>query len=333
MLKDKYISILFLLLASVVLSACYHRHAPIQHAALVQYSEKQLDSISFSSKHHYTNGYNFVVKVDSLVLLRQQPEELVSGMQIDSFGVKKNAHLVVADIRIVPQDSIDSVWVELATEKQRFGWIHESDMLPKVVPDDPVSEFISTFSDVHMLISLIVIVIIAAAYSLRKVMNSNGKIVHFNDIDSFYPTLLCLIVASSASLYASVQVFAPEVWRQFYFYPTLNPFSVPPILSVFLFSVWSMLIVGLAVVDEARHQLPFGEALFYLLGLAAVCAVDYIVFSISTLYFIGYVLLVAYFWFAISRYYSNYHPAYFCGNCGTELHKKGRCPNCGAIND
>jgi hypothetical protein len=113
---------------------------------------------------------------------------------------------------------------------------------------------------------------------LRRIYRHNAHIVHFNDIDSFYPTLLCLIVASSATLYASIQTFNPELWKHFYFHPTLNPFSVPLALGVFLSSVWAMLIVGLAAVDDVRHQLPFGDAVLYLGGLAAVCAVNYIVF-------------------------------------------------------
>lgn len=331
MLRNRIVLSVLPLLMALLLVGCYHKHAPLEHAAL-QYSEEQIDSISFSTTHHYTNGYNFVVRCDSLHLMRQQPEEVVSGLYVDSFAVAKESRLVVADIRIVPQDTVDSVWVQLATEKQRFGWVHESSMLAQVVPDDPISMFISTFSDVHLLIFLIVIVVIMAAYYIKHVFSKKGRIVHFNDIDSFYPTLLCLLVASSATLYASVQVFGPEMWRQFYFHPTLNPFSVPLILSVFLMSVWAMLIVSLAVLDDVRYKLPFGEALLYLFGLAAVCAVDYIVFSISTLYFVGYILLVIYYIFAIHRYRSHHRQQYVCGKCGAPLHAKGRCPHCGAMN-
>ena len=39
-----------------------------------------------------------------------------------------------------------------------------------------------------------------------------------------------------------------------------NPFSVPFPLGIFLVSVWVMLIVGLAAVDDVRHHLPLGEA-------------------------------------------------------------------------
>ena len=287
----------------LMLSSCYHRHnSHQQHAAMVEYSYRQLDSISFSTTHHYTNKYNFLVFKDSLELMRQQPEEYISGLKVDTFAVKKNHLLVVTDIRMVPQDSIDSVWVQLAAENNDFGWVRESKLLPRVVPDDPISEFIMTFSNVHLLIFLVVIVVIAMAYLVRKVFHSNGKIVHFNDIDSPYPVTLVLLVSISAAFYGWIQSFEPEMWRHFYFHPSLNPFAVPHLLGVFLALVWAVLIVALACVDEVYHRLTFGEGLLYLGGLAGVCALDYIIFSVLSLYYIGYVLLIAYIYFAIKAY-------------------------------
>ena len=287
----------------LMLSSCYHRHnSHQQHAAMVEYSDRQLDSISFSTTHHYTNKFNFLVFKDSLELMRQQPEEYISGLPVDTFAVKKNHLLVVTDIRMVPQDSIDSVWVQLATENNDFGWIQESKLLPRVVPDDPISEFIMTFSNVHLLIFLVVIVVITMAYLVRKVFHSNGKIVHFNDIDSPYPVTLVLLVSISAAFYGWIQSFEPEVWRHFYFHPSLNPFAVPHLLGVFLALVWAVLIVALACVDEVYHRLTFGEGLLYLGGLAGVCALDYIIFSVLSLYYIGYVMLIAYIYFAIRAY-------------------------------
>ena len=287
----------------LMLSSCYHRHnSHQQHAAMVEYSDRQLDSISFSTTHHYTNKYNFLVFKDSLELMRQQPEEYISGLKVDTFAVKKNHLLVVTDIRMVPQDSIDSVWVQLAAENNDFGWVRESKLLPRVVPDDPISEFIMTFSNVHLLIFLVVIVVIAMAYLVRKVFHSNGKIVHYNDIDSPYPVTLVLLVSISAAFYGWIQSFEPEMWRHFYFHPSLNPFAVPHLLGVFLALVWAVLIVALACVDEVYHRLTFGEGLLYLGGLAGVCALDYIIFSVLSLYYIGYVLLIAYIYFAIKAY-------------------------------
>lgn len=286
----------------LMLSSCYHRHNSHQQHAAMEYSDRQLDSISFSTTHHYTNKYNFLVFKDSLELMRQQPEEYISGLKVDTFAVKKNHLLVVTDIRMVPQDSIDSVWVQLAAENNDFGWVRESKLLPRVVPDDPISEFIMTFSNVHLLIFLVVIVVIAMAYLVRKVFHSNGKIVHFNDIDSPYPVTLVLLVSISAAFYGWIQSFEPEMWRHFYFHPSLNPFAVPHLLGVFLALVWAVLIVALACVDEVYHRLTFGEGLLYLGGLAGVCALDYIIFSVLSLYYIGYVLLIAYIYFAIKAY-------------------------------
>lgn len=294
---------------------------------------RMADSLRFLSEHHYSENFNFVVRADSLLLLRQQPEEVLSLMPVDSFYVRRYDPLVVADIRILPTDSIDSVWVSVARDQYTFGWIHEKDLLPAVDPDDPISQFITTFSDTHVLIFLIVIGIIAAAYLFRYVSRKNAWIVHFKDISSFYPTALVLLVATSATLYASIQMFAPEMWRHFYFNPTLNPFSVPPVLMVFLILVWLMLIMALASVEVVRLSLPSADAMVYLMGLAGVCTVNYIVFSITTLYYIGYPLLLAYICFALYTYIRRSHCRFVCGQCGAPMHEKGRCAHCGAMNE
>ena len=265
-------------------------------------------------------------------LIRQQPEEVSALLPTDTLYVYKHNHLVVADIRTIPSDSIDSVWIQVARDQHTFGWQRESVLLSKVVPDDPISQFISTFSDIHLLISLVIVVLIFTGYVTRKLMRKNAHLVHFRDIDSFYPTLLAIIVASAATFYASIQNFAPDVWRHFYFHPTLNPCSVPPLLSVFLSSVWAMLIVGIAAIDDTFHKLPAGEAVLYICGLIGVCAVDYIIFSILSLYYIGYLLLVAYVYFALYRYATKNRTLFVCGNCGHALRRKGRCPHCGAWN-
>ncbi len=333
-MPNKSFSIVLLLMA-VLLAGCYS-HKPRYsgvHPNRAAFSQRQLDSLSFASTHHYSQGYNFVVRDDSIELIKQQPEELLSHLPTDSFAIHKHEHVVVADIRKLPNDTLDSIWVQLATADYRFGWVRESKMIKKVVPDDPISQFISTFSDVHLLIFLIVIVVFSLFYLVRKISSQNAHIVHFNDIRSFYPTFLCLLVACSAALYALIQMYAPEVWQHFYYHPTLNPFSQPPIMEVFLISVWLMLIVGLAAVDDARHQLPAGEALLYTAGLAAVCAFDYIVFSLTTLYYIGVPLFFVYLWYALRQYYRHSRYIYICGNCGALLRRKGRCPHCGMMNE
>lgn len=329
-ISNKASLLLFLLV--LLCSSCYHQNTKNINENLLD-SVGQNDSSHFKATHHYSSNYNFVVKADSLVLSKLQPEETLSHLQSDSLVVYKNEHLVVADIRIMSADSIDSVWVQVARDQQTFGWIHESKLLPNVVPDDPISLFISTFSDIHLLVFLVIIVLISVYYIMRKLLSASLPIVHLRDINSIYPTLLVLLVATSATFYASIQLFAPQIWHHFYFHPTLNPFSVPLPLNLFLLSVWAILLIGLAAIDDVRHLLPLGDAVLYLCGLAAVCAVNYIIFSVSTLYYIGYPLLIVYVYWAIKRYIKMPRIKFVCGNCGMPLEKSRRCKHCGALNE
>ena len=308
--------ILFTIHYSLFTTSCYNQ-GPITPDAW-NLTEQQLDSISFYTTHHYTQGYNFVVSKDSLAILEQQNEmmpvpdiltaEIMAGDEtmpmlslVDSIILRHGERLVVADICTVPTDSVDSVWVKVARDQLTQGWLRESDLLKAVSPDDPISQFIDYFSDAHMLIFLGFCVIVGGAYGLRRLMRKGAKIVHFNDIPSFYPTLLCLLIASSAVVYSSIQLFAPESWRHFYYHPSLNPYALPWHLGLFMTSVWAIVIVAIATIDDVRHHLPFGQAILYLGGLAAVCAVDYVIFSVTTLYYVGFPLLIAYFVFAIYR--------------------------------
>jgi hypothetical protein len=323
--------ILSLFLPLLLLTACYNRGQQTPDAW--DLTEQQLDSISFYTTHHYTQNYNFQVRADSMPIIRQLPAEALSDMPVDTLMVYRNEHLVVADITTVPADTIDSIWVKVARDQDTFGWIHEHDMLLAVSPDDPISEFIDFFSDAHLLIFLGLFVVIGAVFVIRKLNIRQAKLVHFNDIPSFYPTLLCILVATAAMLYSSIQLFNPEKWRHFYYHPTLNPYAVPPSLGMFLVSLWAILIVGLAVLDDVRRLLSFADALLYLLGLGAVCAVVYVVLSVFTLYYIGYLFYAAYVAFALWSYFRHPRPRYTCGRCGALLYQKGTCPHCGAHNE
>jgi hypothetical protein len=305
----RLVSLLFL---ALLLCGCYNR-GPITPDAW-DLTRQQLDSISFYTTHHYTQNFNFVVTGDSLVVVAQQPEDMavpdVVSVEIqteqgeyhkDSITLFRNERIVVADIKTVPSDTIDSVWVKVARDQLTFGWVHESELLSKVSPDDPISQFIDFFSDAHLLIFLAFCVVVVAAYGIRRLLRRGAKIVHFNDIPSFYPTALCLLVASSAVLYSSIQLFGAETWRHFYYHPSLNPFALPFWLGVFVSSVWAIVIVAIATVDDVTRQLPLGASILYLSGLGAICAVCYVVFSITTLYYVGYPLLIAYYVFAFRR--------------------------------
>lgn len=281
----------------------------------------------FTATHHYNQNYNFVVKADSMVIY-ENPDTAI----YDSIIVYRGDQLVVAEIKTISNDTIDSVWVKLARDQMSQGWTRECDLLNGVAPDDPISQFIDLFSNNHLLLFLALVVVVTASYGLRKLYRRDAYIVHFHDISSVLPTMLAVLVATSATVYATIQNFAPENWRHFYFHPTLNPFAVTPVIGLFVSLVWALIITGIAVVEDVMRRLPFGSAVLYLLGLAAICAVDYVVFSIFTLYYIGYVLLAAYIWFAVSRL-RLVLARYVCGNCGKRIPGLGKCPHCGAVNE
>ncbi len=323
---------LILLLCIGMLTGCY-RSSQREASGFAELSAQTADSLSFLMKHHYSENYNFIVSADSLVLLSQQPEERVSDLHTDTFAIYRDARIVVADIRILPGDTIDSVWVQVANEEAVFGWAHETDLLARAVPDDPISQFISVFSDVHLLIFLVFLVGMALVYVIVLSRKHNVPFVHLRDIDSVFPMLLCLMMALSATLYASIQMFAAGQWQHFYFHPTLNPFSAPPLLSVFLTCVWAIVILLIAAVDDVFKRLPAGDALLYMGGVGAVCAVNYVVFSISTLYFAGYLLFAVYLYIALKRFLRYNYKPFVCGQCGSRIRRKGRCPFCGTVNE
>ena len=313
MMRNKSLRLLLplvlLLMSAMSLTSCYKQET------------------GFTATHHYNQNYNFVVKADSMVIY-ENPDTAI----YDSIIVYRGDQLVVAEIKTISNDTIDSVWVKLARDQMSQGWTRECDLLNGVAPDDPISQFIDLFSNNHLLLFLALVVIVTASYGLRKLYRRDAYIVHFHDISSVLPTMLAILVATSATVYATIQNFAPENWRHFYFHPTLNPFAVTPVIGLFVSLVWALIITGIAVVEDVMRRLPFGSAVLYLLGLAAICAVDYVVFSIFTLYYIGYVLLAAYIWFAVSRL-RLVLARYVCGNCGKRIPGLGKCPHCGAVNE
>ena len=313
MMRNKSLRLLLplvlLLMSAMSLTSCYKQET------------------GFTATHHYNQNYNFVVKADSMVIY-ENPDTAI----YDSIIVYRGDQLVVAEIKTISNDTIDSVWVKLARDQMSQGWTRECDLLKGVAPDDPISQFIDLFSNNHLLLFLALVVIVTASYGLRKLYRRDAYIVHFHDISSVLPTMLAILVATSATVYATIQNFAPENWRHFYFHPTLNPFAVMPVIGLFVSLVWALIITGIAVVEDVMRRLPFGSAVLYLLGLAAICAVDYVVFSIFTLYYIGYVLLAAYIWFAVSRL-RLVLARYVCGNCGKRIPGLGKCPHCGAVNE
>lgn len=281
----------------------------------------------------YAVNDNFFLKSDSMWLQTQEP---LHNMPIDTLSdsviLYYNDPLVVAQIVVIPEDSIDSVWVKVARDQFAQGWIHQSDFLSSVVPEDPISEFIYLFSHRHLWYFVGLVFAVLIVLVVCKIRHSHFHMIFVRDISSFYPTMLTVTLSSSAILYAGIQRLVPETWVMYYYHPTLNPFELPFILGLFIASIWLLVVLVIATIDEVFALLPIPEAVLYLFSLMGVCVVCYMVFSLPVLGWFGYLLYVvvsvAFLW----RYLRFFRARCICGKCGAKMHGKGRCTRCKTIN-
>ena len=304
---------LFLFLLSLVLlSACYY---PAEESTL------------------YAVNDNFLLAVDSISLQTQEPlHNMPIDTLSDSISLYYNDPIVVAQIVVIPEDSIDSVWVKVARDQFSQGWTHQSTFLSIVVPDDPISEFIYLFSQRHLWYFLGVVFAVLMLLVWRQSRRCHFHVIFFRDISSFYPTLLTVTLSSSAILYASIQRLIPETWVMYYYHPTLNPFDLPFILGLFIASIWLLAVIILATIDEVLGLLPLAEAFLYLFSLLGVCVVCYLVFSLPVLGWAGYLLYIVFSCSFIWRYLKFFRAHCICGRCGAKMHGKGRCTRCKTMN-
>ena len=318
------------LLLLILLSSCYN---PPQHIIL-DTAESAADSTVQRLSRPYGVGYNLLVDADSLLLLEDRPMHWSEGAttDTDSAWLQKHNQIVIAAMTTIPEDSVDSVWVKVARDQDTMGWLHESDLLRSTTPDDPISQFIHFFSNGHVLWFLIVMAVAAAIALVHLVRRKRFRMIHLDDIPSIYPTLLTTTLTTSAWLYALIQHSAPQMWVTFYFHPTLNPFSQPSLLCIFLCSVWALFLLSIAVLDDVFRLLRGTEAILYLLGLLAVSMTIYLVISLTPIA-LAAILGIAYIVFAFYHYIIYARARYLCGRCHQRLQQKGKCPYCGAINE
>ena len=313
-------SILFLLV--MVLASC---HYPRPDMSSWDIPQKTKDSLNYLAEHHYTLNANFLVRSDSIAL-EQLPVK-------DTYkSVFHGDRLVVAEFMTQPGDSIDSLWVKVARDQDTQGWIRESELLQQVVPTDSISRFIYLFSDTHAVYFLLVFIVFALFYLFRAIRKKKLQLVYFNDIDSIFPLLLCMLMAFSATLYESMQIFVPDTWEHYYFNPYLSPFKLPFILGVFVAGLWLIIVVALAMLDDLFRQVNVATAFFYLLGLSSVCIFIYLFFTFTVYLYVGYLFFALFIFICCKRLKRGTSYKYRCGKCGAKLREKGECPYCGAIN-
>lgn len=307
----------------MVLMSCQYK-APNLTAKVIEPFTR--DSLNYLYKCHYTYNTNFEVSADSLRL------ECLP-IKNDSVTLYKGDRVVVADFSIHPDDSIDRLWVKVAHSEEKQGWLHSHDIVHYFVPTDSISQFIYVFSHTHIPYFIIIMTFFIMIYFIRLVLKRKINLVFFKDIDSLYPLFLCFLMAFSATIYETMQMFVPNTWEHYYFNPTLSPFQTPFIVSIFLLSLWLFIIVSIAVLDDIFRLLSIFSAFFYLLGLLASCVFCYFFFILATSIYIGYLFLVIFFILFCKRAYTGQRVYRFrCGKCGQKLKEKGVCPYCGALN-
>lgn len=307
-----------------LLSACHYTRPDLENTDL---PPRTRDSLALLYQHHYTLDANLEVWTDSVRL------ELLP-VKDAYYMLHKGDRVVVAEFVVHPADSVDSVWVKLAHSQEVQGWLREADLKRSFVPTDSISQAIHVFSDTHASYFMMVFAVFVAVWLVHAFRRKQLQLVYFNDIDSLYPLALCLLMACCATVYESMQIFVPDTWEHFYYNPTLSPWRVPFVLSLFLAGLWLFVIVLLAVLDDLFRQLSPFAAVAYLLGLASSCIFCYFFFILTTHFYVGYFFLAVFGWIFIRRLCRSLHsPRYRCGRCGGKLMRKGVCPHCGVVNE
>ncbi len=259
-----------------------------EDTTMMQLTPQQADSLVFRLTHHYSKNFNFLVKADSLTLIPREGDLLTDTCHVYCGDV-----VAVAAIKVMPGDSIDSIWVKVASTQYNMGWIPEHDLLQGTTPDDIISEMLDALSDSRAiwmsgLLALGVLAVVASKKLIRQ-----QQIQHlFDEMDSCYPSLFLLLTAIMATLYASVQNFVPEFWQEYYYHPTLNPLVLPPIMAALVVTTWLVIITFIALIDEVYHHFYFLPGITYLAKLVGVAMFVYLVISWSTLFYVGYILLI-----------------------------------------
>lgn len=335
-------------LCLLTLHSCYYSH-PNRLDHWVAVNNDAIDSVNFQITHHYWKNFNFAAA--DTFSLHAYPGVRPDFSSIDDVPpydaspqrVKRGTRLVVADVRTgVPGDTA-TVWLKVATEELAQGWVAEPVLLHHATPDEPLSRFIYRFSDGRTLIFLSLLGVSLCAVAVvallrRRAVHSAAGLppawARGNAFPTFYPTFFGLCIAVAATLYGSIQHFVPATWVEFYFHPTLNPLSpgLPLILRFFLAMTWLVAVSAVALAFDLWRREPLGAFVEHC-GLAVCAGIAlYLIFTLTTPFYVGYVLLAAYLVWAAWRFVRR-RPRYACGQCGAPMHHLGRCPRCGAIND
>jgi len=252
---------------------------------LANLSPQQIDSLYFRLTHHYSQNFNFLVKADSLTLIPRDGD-----MIQDTCKVYNDDVIVVASV----YQGADTLWVKVAHDQYTMGWIPEQDLLKNVTPDDMISELLDIMTDSRGIWMSALVAIGLLTYIIRRKKDGQLQIMNFEEMRSPYPFIFLGLIALMACMYASIQNLVPEFWVEYYFHPTLNPLALPPLMAMLVTLVWLVIIIFIAVIDEVYHHFYFADGVAYVVELIGVGMFTYLIIGWTTLFYLGYALLIAY---------------------------------------
>lgn len=259
---------------------------------ILDLTPQQKDSLVFRLTHHYTNNFNFLIKADSLILVPREGDAIQ-----DTCRVYRNELIAVAEIKTIPGDSIDSIWVKVAHDQLTMGWIPEHQLLQGAIPNDEISELLYAMTNSRVFWMSALLLFGVCAYFFHRGESRQLYILKFEEMDSIYPYLFLSLVAVMASVYATIQNFTPEYWQEYYYHPVLTPCDLPPVMAILVCLVWLVITVFIAVLDEVYNHFYFIPGMAYIFELLGLAMFVYLVISWTTLLYIGYILLIAFLFF------------------------------------
>ncbi len=340
--------LLLLLFVLISFTSCHYRQ---DRDAWKPNDEVMIDSVEFRRVHHYWKGYNFCSADTFSVASRPAFAPTLIYTRDSMSHIEEERIIAVQDIRRdTTANGEGAVWLKIVVgakegfgaaerpKKPTVGWIREADFIKCVVPDTPVSKIIHILGNECFRIVLFCIaaaVMCVVALTLWRRWRARRALLARV---SPYVLLFNFVLCGALVLHRSIWHYAPETWEEYYFYPSLNPFTphLPPVIAAFVFSLWMLLIAALAAVNAHRRTTTtFGEWCKAVLHMFVTGFVLFGFFAVVVPFSLLYVAMLAYWGFVLMRYWrhSRGRMPYICGNCGRSLRALGPCPHCGALNE
>lgn len=277
-----------------LLSSCGYQTT--EHYNKWTLTQKQRDSIAFSTYHHYNVGYNFICRADS-IWLAPHPE----GITLNLDYPNEQAYLYDDDDFVITEvfrnnninrNTLDSIWLCVGSDGIPLGWISEHDLLRNATPVDPISRFMNACSRLsdklrstlsHGIVALLICLI---AYQVK----GNRKLQLKEKSNYIYPLLLSAVTAGC--LLATIKCLMPEQWQHFYFYPSLNPVGQRPMFAIYLSAVWLSIVFFLAIFFDLKDKTSFGKLLLTMLLNATLAILLYYAISMLRPIYIVYIVYI-----------------------------------------